>query len=250
MSSSPSGRVGLLVGSGMTDLGEGENPTFVDTAYGQPSAPLREMSISGRSVIVLPRHGDAHHLPPHAINYRANLAALKEADCAAVLSVNTVGVIPADVQPGDLVVPEQVIDYTWGRAHTIFTGGESGVGHIEFGEPFDAELRAGLIAAAASLDIPCHAGGVYGATQGPRLETAAEVDRLERDGVTIIGMTGMPEFSLARELGLPLACLSLAVNPAAGRGSGAIHAAIDASTNTAKHRAIRVLEVFLSNNSV
>ncbi len=250
MRGQPTGAIGIIVGSGMADVGMGGRLIASETAYGQPSAPLRATRISGQSVIVLPRHGDRHDLPPHAINYRANLAALRQQGCVAVLSLNTVGVIPESIEPGDLVVPAQVIDYTWGREHTIFDGGDSGVGHVEFGEPFDARLRAGLLAAAASLDIPCHDGGVYGATQGPRLESAAEVDRLERDGVTVIGMTGMPEFSLARELALPLACLSLAVNPAAGRGQGAIHAAIDASTNTAKHRAISVLERFLTNDSV
>ncbi|MEM9208739.1 MAG: S-methyl-5'-thioinosine phosphorylase [Pseudomonadota bacterium] len=235
---------GLITGSGLHEFGEGETTTTVETPYGVPSAPIRRVRIGGSPVCVLPRHGAAHEIPPHLINYRANAWALESLGVTAVISINTVGFIPADLQSGSLAVPRQLIDYTWGRQHTIFNGRGAGVRHVDMTEPFSGDLCERLAAAASAAGIPCHVGGVYGVTQGPRLETAAEVDRLERDGVDFVGMTAMPEVSLLRELGLDVACLSMLVNPAAGRGDSAIHASIEASTDTARRAAIRVLEAF------
>lgn len=236
---------GLIVGSGMSDFAAGNSAEIRPTRCGMPSAAVRVIEIAGRRALVLPRHGDRHSIPPHLVNYRANLLALREAGAEAIICTNTVGVIPARPAAGELVLPVQVIDYTWGRQHTFEEGRGEGVRHVDFTRPFDDALRGALKKAAAG--IPCYDGGVYGATQGPRLETAAEVDRLERDGVDFVGMTGMPEFALAAELGLPVACVSMVVNRAAGRGSGAIHADIDASIAEAKDNLIRMLENFFKN---
>ena len=237
---------GLITGSGLHEFGSGDEVSVPETPYGAPSAPVRQTNIGGRRVMVLPRHGAAHEIPPHRINYRANAWVLKSLGVRAVICLNTVGFIPASMRPGELAVPDQLIDYTWGREHTVFDGDAAGVTHVDMTEPFDAALRAGLATAASAAGVTCHAGGVYGATQGPRLETASEVDRLERDGVDLIGMTAMPEVALLRELGLDVACLSMLVNPAAGRGEGAIHADIEASIAAARAAAIRVLEAFFS----
>ena len=237
--------IALVVGSGMADFAADADEVDVTTRYGRPSAAIRRALIAGRQVFVLPRHGERHSIPPHAINYRANMLALQMLGAEAVISVNTVGVIPATLSPGDLLVPVQLIDYTWGREHTYSDGLTGSVRHVDVSEPFSPGLRRGLLAAAEAAGIRCHDGGVYGVTQGPRLETAAEVDRYERDGVDYLGMTAMPEIALARELGLDAACLSLAVNAAAGRGSGPIHADIEASMTLARSRATRVLEQFI-----
>ena len=183
-------------------------------------------------VVFLPRHGAGHTLPPHKINYRANLYALREAGVKAILAVNAVGGIHMELGPGAIAVPDQIIDYTWGREHTFFDGEFTGfdspdrfsaaVTHIDLTEPYDETLRQLLIESAARCGISVCTRGVYAATQGPRLETPAEVRRIERDGGDMIGMTGMPEAALAREAGMAYACLALSVNYAAGLGSGAI----------------------------
>ena len=157
--------------------------------------------------------------------------------------MNTVGVITSNIHPGQVVVPDQLIDYTWGRDHSIYEGVEK-LEHIDLTNPFSEHLRQEVLKAARHSDVSVHNGGVYAVTQGPRLETAAEVDRLERDGVDYVGMTAMPEAALARELGMDYACLSLVVNYAAGRGEKSIHADIEASTITAKMQAMKVLRVF------
>lgn len=247
MSSHSDLSIAVVVGSGMADFAADAAPVHVTTRFGRPSAALRRAEISGRPVLVLPRHGERHSIPPHAINYRANMLALQMLGTEAVISVNTVGVIPPSPSPGEVAVPVQLIDYTWGREHTYSDGRSDVVQHIDVSEPFTAVLRQGLLAAAEAAGVRCHDGGVYGVTQGPRLETAAEVDRYERDGVDFLGMTAMPEIALARELGLGAACLSLVVNAAAGRGGGPIHADIDASMSLACGRASRVLEQFFGS---
>ena len=190
------------------------------------------------------RHGAEHNIPPHLINYRANIAALAAVGINRIIGLNTVGGVTSLREPGQIGIPEQILDYTWGREHTFFTGGEAGVQHIEFTEPFSAELRRELNAAAAAAGVDCHDGGVYAATQGPRLETAAEVDRLERDGADYLGMTGMPEASLAAELGLEYACFVLVVNKAAGRGERPIHEDIETASLDARRQAFKVLDAF------
>lgn len=240
-------RHAVIVGSGFGGLAAGAPGRVLTTAYGAPSAPLRRPEIGGRPVWLLARHGEPHVIPPHRINYRANLAALRLAGTEAVVALNTVGAVQARHAPGELAVPSQLIDYTYGRDHSIYDGDSVTLDHIDFTEPFCARLRAGLLAAAESAGVPCHDGGVYAVTQGPRLETAAEVDRLERDGADFIGMTAMPEAALARELGMRYACLSLIVNPAAGRGERGIHEDIETAIATARERAMRVLSAFFGS---
>jgi 5'-methylthioadenosine phosphorylase len=174
----------------------------------------------GGTRFFLARHGHGHTIPPHRVNYRANLWALKEKGARAVVAVASVGGI-CDCQPGDLVLPHQLIDYTSGREMTFFDGGEGNVVHVDFTHPYAPALREHCLAAARDAGLPMRDGGVYGAVNGPRLETAAEIDRLERDGATLVGMTGMPEASLARELGLPYVAICVVVNHAAGRGESA-----------------------------
>jgi 5'-methylthioinosine phosphorylase len=238
----------IIVGSGFDEF-DGE-PCRVTTRFGPPSAPVRVVSFDRARVFVLPRHGDGHTLPPHAVNYRANLAALQELGSEAIISLNTVGVITSIRDPGEIAVPSQIIDYTWGRQHTIHDGEADDFEHIDFTSPFSTELRERLLGVAKADGIDCYDGGVYAATQGPRLETAAEVDRLERDGADFIGMTAMPEAALARELGLEYACLSLVVNTAAGRGEMPIHADIEASTAAARSLAMRLLDRFFGVGDV
>jgi 5'-methylthioinosine phosphorylase len=236
------GPFAILAGSGFSDFASLSPGRLLVTAYGVPSAEVREIEFSGRCVWFLPRHGDRHDIPPHRINYRANLAALKLLGVENVLALNTVGVIAADPGPGQLAVPDQLIDYTYGRDHSIYDGSSASLDHIDFTEPFCQPLRRQILDAARAADVPCYEGGVYAVTQGPRLETAAEVDRLERDGADFIGMTAMPEAAIARELQMNYACLSMIVNFAAGRGAKGIHEDIEASLLEAKTRALRLMQ--------
>lgn len=190
----------------------------IETPYGTPSAPLVHGQVEGRSLVFLARHGTDHVHAPHEINYRANLWALRESGVDTVVAIAAVGAIAEPPEPGGLAVPEQLIDYTHGRAATFFEGDGAGVEHVDFTRPYTPALRTRLLAAADAAGIEVVDGGCYAATQGPRLETAAEIDRLERDGCTLVGMTGMPEAVLARELGLHYACCAVAANRAAGRG--------------------------------
>ena len=212
--------VGLIVGSARSELGldiVSRSPT--KTPFGEPSSPILEASFDGIRIACILRHGEASSIPPHAVNYRANLWALHQHGVRRCVALNAVGSIDPGFPPGELAIPEQLIDYTWGREHTFCDGGSSEVVHVDFTNPFDPVLR-GQIAAAAEAAECFIRSGVYGVMQGPRLETAAEVDRLERDGCTMVGMTAMPEAGLARELGIEYAICALAVNHAAGRGSG------------------------------
>ncbi len=210
----------IIGGSGLSKLGimEVTQRRVVRTPYGEPSGALTFGRIGGREVIFLARHGYGHTIPPHQVNYRANLWALKESGAKAVISVASVGGIRKDLWPGVLVLPHQVIDYTWGRPSTFFEGPGAPVNHIDFTEPYTGELRARLLKAATACGERIVEQGVYAATQGPRLETAAEIDRLERDGADIVGMTGMPEAGLAREIDLEYAAIAVVANHAAGRG--------------------------------
>lgn len=191
--------------------------TALDTPYGATSAPLQTLTLGAMRFGFLARHGQPHRLPPHRINYRANLWALREQGARAIIAINAVGGIDASMRTGAIVIPDQIIDYTYGRAHTYYDGSDEKLEHIDFSQPYCAALRMRLAQAAAAAGVQIISGGVYGATQGPRLETAAEIDRMQRDGCALVGMTGMPEAALARELGLDYAALCLVVNPAAGR---------------------------------
>ena len=236
----------LIVGSGFEKFSQQDDGSRPQTRFGMPSAAIKTIAIEGHRVMSLARHGEPHSIPPHAINYRANLLALKECGATHVIALNTVGVVSAVREPGQIAVPEQVLDYTWGREHTIYDGSAAELEHIEFTEPLSNKLRKALLDAARAAGLDCYDGGVYAATQGPRLETAAEVDRLERDGADFVGMTAMPEAAIAQELGLSYACLSLIVNRAAGRSDTPIHADVEASTYSARSQAESLLRQFFS----
>jgi 5'-methylthioadenosine phosphorylase len=210
----------IIGGSGLSKLGNMEvtRRRVVRTPYGEPSGALTFGRIVDCEVVFLARHGYGHTIAPHQVNYRANLWALKDSEVQSVISVASVGAIRKELGPGALVLPHQIIDYTWGRPSTFFEGPGAPVNHIDFTEPYSNELRARLVEAAAASKERIVERGVYAATQGPRLETAAEITRLERDGADIVGMTGMPEAALAREIGLEYAAIAVVANYAAGRG--------------------------------
>src|SRR5512140_3475542 len=215
--------IGIIGGTGLTQLANLEitKRQIVRTPYGEPSGPLTFGRIGGNEVVFLARHGYGHTLAPHEINYRANLWSLQEKGATRVIAVCSVGGISAGLAAGTIALPDQIIDYTWGRPSTFFEGAEQPVTHIDFTYPYDEGTRQLLVQAARDASEALVDGGTYAAVQGPRLETKAEIDRLERDGATLVGMTGMPEAALARELNLEYAALAVVVNPAAGRGSNA-----------------------------
>ncbi|AXK72292.1 S-methyl-5'-thioinosine phosphorylase [Lysobacter sp. TY2-98] len=189
-----------------------------DTRFGRASGPVRVGTLAGHRVAFLARHGEGHSVPPHQVNYRANLAALQAVGAHRVLALNTVGGITERFGPRVLACPDQIIDYTWGRVSTICEEPGTEVLHVDFGEPYTPSLRTAVLDAAQAAGVPLVDGGCYGATQGPRLETRAEIARMRRDGCDLVGMTGMPEAGLARELGLDYACLAIIANWAAGAG--------------------------------
>ncbi|MFP3848600.1 S-methyl-5'-thioinosine phosphorylase [Pseudomonas graminis] len=214
----------IIGGTGLTQL-DGltiRQSLSVNTPYGTPSGDIHLGEYAGREVMFLARHGHPHRFPPHKVNYRANIWALKQAGAEAILAVNAVGGIHPDMGTGHFCVPHDLVDYTSGREHTFFADDLEHVTHIDFSFPYSAPLRARLIAALAAEGCAHSDFGVYACTQGPRLESVAEIARLERDGCDIVGMTGMPEAALARELELEYACLALVVNPAAGKSAAVI----------------------------
>jgi len=222
----------IIGGSGLARLPELEitHRQVVRTPYGDPSCALIFGRIGQQTVVFIARHGHGHSLAPHEINYRANIWALHNQGVKGIVAIGSVGGIRADMRPGTLVVPDDIIDYSWGRKHTFFDGPDRPVVHVDFSKPYDSVLRGKLLDAVHSSHSSVVDGGVYACTQGPRLETAAEILRLERDGADIVGMTGMPEACLARELGIPYAHLCLVVNWAAGKGeSGSIYFDPDAA---------------------
>lgn len=217
--------LGIIGGTG---LGALEHLTItqrqiVRTPYGEPSGPITFGEIAGKPVVFLARHGSGHTIPPHGINYRANIWALKSVGVTDIVAVATVGGIHPELGPSAVAVPNQIIDYTHGRKNTYFDGlseaSSSVVTHIDFTEPYSHFLRLLLLKSASDLNEQVMDGGVYAAVQGPRLETSAEINRLERDGADVVGMTGMPEAALAREQGLNYAAICPVANHAAGRGS-------------------------------
>lgn len=209
----------VIGGSGLSQLAnlDVSHREVLRTPYGEPSGAVTFGQICGRPVAFLARHGHGHTIPPHEVNYRANIWALWKRGAVGIVSVASVGSIRADLKPGDVVVPHQIIDYTWGRKSTYHDGQDGKVVHIDFTDPYDEALRQQLIQAARDSGIAVSTSSVYAATQGPRLETAAEINRYERDGADVVGMTGMPEAALARELGVPYAAISVVANYAAGR---------------------------------
>lgn len=233
----------VIGGSGLAEWPELdlEPAGSADTPWGAASCAPMAGVLAGVRVLFLPRHGADHALAPHRINYRANLHALHAAGARMVVAVATVGAIRAEFRPGDLVLPDQLLDYTHGRAATYFDGVDGPLRHIDFSVPFDTQLRQRLLAAAKTAGVALADGATYAVTQGPRLETAAEVNRLERDGADLIGMTAMPEAALARELNLPYALLGVVANRAAGRGTQSIFEEIAAHQTRGIDAAQRVL---------
>ena len=221
----------IIGGTGLTRLStlHVAHREVVRTPYGDPSSALIFGQIAGRDAIFLARHGYGHTIPPHRVNYRANLTALQQRGATGVIAVASVGGIAA-YRPGDLVLPHSLIDYTSGRASTYYDGGDQKVVHVDFTHPYSPQLRTCCRDAARAAGVALQDGGVYGAVNGPRLETAAEIDRMERDGATMVGMTGMPEAALARELGLPYVAICVVVNHAAGRGDSAHRISMDGIT--------------------
>lgn len=219
----------IIGGSGLTRLSNLDviRREVARTPYGEPSGALVFGRFGGEPVVFLARHGHGHTIPPHQVNYRANIWALREAKVTAIVSVASVGGIRPEFGPGTLVVPHQIIDYTWGRTSTFFEGDDKPVHHIDFTNPYDQTVRQRILDAAEAAGEKVFDGGVYAATQGPRLETAAEINRLEHDGADVVGMTGMPEAALARELGLPYAAINVVANYAAGRAASAEGIAFD-----------------------
>lgn len=217
-------KIAIIGGTGLTSLAGVEitETKEVDTPYGSPSGALSFGQMGDKEIIFLPRHGNPHTIPPHKINYRANIHALKENDVMDIIAVNAVGGITSEMRPGRIVIPEQIIDYTYDRKHTFFEDELDKVTHIDFTNPYNSDLGKQIATASLMSGLDVFIGGVYAATQGPRLETASEVNKLEKDGCDIVGMTGMPEAALARELDINYACLALVVNWAAGKTDGAI----------------------------
>jgi 5'-methylthioinosine phosphorylase len=214
----------IIGGTGLSSLdilGATESETIA-TPYSDDAVELERLKCHEKDIIFLPRHGKNHVLPPHHINYRANIRALREVGVSHVIAINAVGGINAELEPGALSVPDQLIDYTYSRKHTFFESDLEEVTHVDFTHPFDPQLRAMILRNITSVNTSQELpkvvmdGGVYGCTQGPRLETAAEIGRLKRDGCDMVGMTGMPEAALARELGIAYASIALSVNWAAG----------------------------------
>jgi 5'-methylthioinosine phosphorylase len=214
--------IAIIGGTGLNTFQQGSVVGERHTPFGETSADIAVASVAGRAVLFLPRHGSPHIIPPHRINYRANLWQLNQLGVNTVIAVNAVGSIRADLLAGSMVVPDQLVDYTYGREHTFSDGLSGKLEHIDFTYPFTESLRLRLSQAAQQQGLVLNKRATYAAVQGPRLETAAEVDRLERDGCDIVGMTVMPEAALARELGMDYASVCLVVNPAAGRSNSLI----------------------------
>lgn len=235
---------GVIAGTGAMDLFSPQASYVVTTPWGDPSSALTEVSLGAAeapmTAWMIQRHGNPHRIPPHRVNYRANIHALKQAGVEHVIAINAVGGIDPSLKPGDLVLVDDLIDYTWGRAHTFSDDASQPLAHIEFARPYAGRMREKLIAAARLANVAVHVGGCYGATQGPRLETAAEIKRMAQDGCDVVGMTGMPEAGLAREAGLDYASVCIVANPAAGLEAEpisleALHAVLDQSMAKVAH---------------
>ena len=237
----------IIGGSGLAKLSalQDTRRQVMRSPYGEPSGALTFGKLAGREVVFLARHGYGHTIAPHEINYRANIWALKELGVQGVFAVATVGGVREDLGPGMLVVPGQILDYTHSRKSTFFEGAEARVTHIDFTLPYSARLRTMLLQAAEAIAEPVVDGATYACTQGPRLETAAEIERIDRDGGDMVGMTGMPEAALAREAGLDYAALGVVVNQAAGRGASKREIKLedlDSVMRATVTRAVRILE--------
>ncbi|WP_445370852.1 S-methyl-5'-thioinosine phosphorylase [Methylomonas sp. HW2-6] len=235
----------IIGGTGLTQIAElsitGEQT--LETPFGSPSAPYVFGELNGHSLIFLARHGNPHRIPPHKINYRANIWGLHQLGATEIIGVAAVGGIGAAMEPAKIAIPTQLIDYSYGREHTFFADELEHVTHIDFTEPYTPSLRQRILRAANTAGIEVYDGGVYGCTQGPRLETIAEIKRMANDGCDLVGMTGMPEAALARELEIPYANISVVANWAAGIVDGEITMAeIEKNLLTGMSNAIKLLK--------
>jgi 5'-methylthioinosine phosphorylase len=244
-------RLGIIGGSGAAAfLSAGQPVTLATGPWGPTSGPVRRITFGGNEILLMSRHGEPgpRAIPPHMVNYRANVWAFRELGVDHLLGINTVGGISSSAACGSLVLPDQLIDYSWGREHTYTGTADFPLQHVEFTTPFCTRLRDLLGSAARRAGIDLRLGGIYGVTQGPRLETAAEIDRMERDGCDLVGMTAMPEAGLARELDLSYAICCVVVNQAAGRAPPgvAIHGEIAANLQAGLNQAERLVQAFLA----
>lgn len=242
-------KVGIIGGSALETIDnlEVSHREMVNTPYGATSSPLLFGHMNGGEIVFIHRHGFGHTIAPHEINYRANIWALKELEVTHIIATGAVGGISEHMSPITLVIPDQIIDYTHSRSQTFYENSPESVVHVDFTWPYDEQLRTALNRSAVDLGFPVVSRGTYGAVQGPRLETAAEIKRLERDGCDIVGMTGMPEAVLARELDIPYACCAVVVNWAAGKGrqDETLLESIGANMKTAKGRVHKMLATVL-----
>lgn len=242
--------LGLIGGTGLDCWGESVRLHTISSIYGEPSAVLAEYHIGEIQLFFLPRHGQCHTLPPHAVNYRANIDVFKQIGVEGIVAVNAVGGITPHCGPGTLLIPDQLIDYTWGRAHTFSMSAQEKLQHVEFSGPFDGPIRNQLIKAGEKMLLKIHSGGCLAVKQGPRLETAAEIRRLHDDGCDLVGMTTMPEAALAREAGLDYASLCVSANWAAGVEHSPISmSAIEATLAKAMVNVRQLLAVFFAGVS-
>ena len=235
----------IIGGRGLTQLANLKitHQQVMRTPYGEPSGAFLFGTLNDHEVIFLARHGYGHTIPPHLVNYRANLWVLREQGASAIISVATVGGIRTDLKPGVIAVPQQIIDYTHGRDATFFEGRDKPYSNIDFTLPYSEKLRGRIMKGAMTAKQPCVDGGVYAATQGPRLDSIAEINRYERDGADMVGMTGMPETALARELGLNYATIAVVANYAPGRGDSATGINIESVNATATEAMTRVRSI-------
>ncbi len=241
----------IIGGRGLTQLANLEitHRQVMRTPYGEPSCAFMFGTLNQHEVVFLARHGYGYTIPPHLVNYRANLWALRDQGVRDVVSVATVGGIRADLVPGTIVVPDQIIDYTHGRDSTFFDNRDSRYLNADFTLPYSQKLRGRILESARTVKQPCVDGGVYAATQGPRLDSIAEINRYERDGADMVGMTGMPETALAMELELNYATIAVVVNHAAGRGdskNGINMEQVNASASAAMERVRSILECLVN----
>jgi len=243
----------IIGGSGLAKLAALESPRrqVLRTPYGEPSGALTFGRLGGREIVFVARHGYGHTIAPHEINYRANIWALRELEVEGIYALASVGGIRADLAPRTLVLPHQILDYTHSRAGTFVEAGSGPVAHVDFTHPYSPALRGRLLAGAARSGERLADGAVYACMQGPRLETAAEINRIERDGADVVGMTGMPEAVLAREAGIAYASIAIVVNHAAGRGDSAQHVSLgdlEIVMRESVARAVRILESTLESS--
>lgn len=242
-------KLAIIGGTGLTRLADLEiiKSDRLDTPYGSPSAEFITGELNGNAVIFLARHGNPHTIAPHKINYRANLWGLKQLGVERIIAVAAVGGITQQMSPAHLAIPDQIIDYSYGRNHTFFDDGQHPVNHIDFTYPYNQRLRSALINTAANAVINISPIATYGCTQGPRLETAAEIKRMERDGCDVVGMTGMPEAALAKELNLDYAAIAVVANWAAGKtGDEITMAEIEQHLQIGMAKTAALLKAFLA----